>query len=70
MYKNFSNNAYSKSLINKLSGKNLVNNDNGFQRFCDTSLETLNKHAPCQKKHAHGNQMLLFNKELLKAIMT
>ena len=28
------------------------------------------KHAPHKKKHARGNQMPFFNKELSKAIMT
>ena len=36
--------------VNKLSRENFVNNDDGFQRFCDISLATLNKHAPCKKK--------------------
>ena len=30
-----------KTLINKLSNKNLVNNDNDFQRFCHISLKIL-----------------------------
>ena len=34
------------------------------------SLDALNKHAPREKKHARGNQMPFFNKELLEAIMT
>ena len=69
-YKNFSNDAFRKNLIIKLSNKNLVNKDKYFQRFCDISLETLNKHDPFKKKHARGNQMSFFNKELSKAIMT
>ena len=48
----------------------VVNSDNGFQKFCDISLETLNKHAPCTNKHARDNKMFFFNKELSKAIMT
>ena len=47
-----------------------INNDDGFQRFCHISLDALNKHAPRKKKHARGNQMPFFNKELSKAIMT
>ena len=35
-----------------------------------TSLDALNKHAPRKNKHARGNQMPFFNKELSKAIMT
>ena len=45
-------------------------NDDGFQRFCHINLDALNKHAPRKKKHARGNQMPFFNKELSKAIMT
>ena len=71
-YKHFSNEAYRESLINKLSQENFVNNDDGgFQRFCDVSyLATINKHAPCKKKHVRGNQMLFFDIELSKASMT
>ena len=61
-YKNFSNDAFRKTLINRLSNENLVNNDNGFQSFCDISIETLNKHNSCKKKHARGNQMLFFSR--------
>ena len=42
-------------LINNLSKENVINNDDGFQRFCHISLETLNKHSPCRKKYARGN---------------
>ena len=68
--KNFSNEKYRETLINNLSKENFINNDDGFQRFCHISLDALNKHAPRKKKHAWGNQMPFFNKELLKAIMT
>ena len=53
-----------------MSQENFVNNDNGFQRFYDMILATLNKHAPCKIKHARGNQIPLFDKKLSKAIMT
>ena len=69
-YKNFSNDTFRKNLIIKLSNKNLVNKDKDFQRFCDISVETLSKHDPFKEKHARGNQMSFFNKELSKAIMT
>ena len=68
--KYISNEKFRESLINNLSKENLINNDDGFQRFCHTSLDALNKHAPRKKKHARGNQMSFFNKELLKAIIT
>ena len=68
--KTFSNEKYTETLINNLSKENFINNDDGFQRFCHISLDALNKHAPRKKKHARGNQMPFFNKELSKAIMT
>ena len=67
--KNFSNEKYWETLINNLSKENFINND-GFQRICHISLDALDKHTPCNKKHAQSNQMPFFNKELLKAIMT
>ena len=65
--KHFSNETYRESLINRLSQQNFVNNNGGFQRFYDISLETLNKYAPCKIKHVRGNQMPFFNKKLSKA---
>ena len=69
-YKNSSNEKDREMLINNLSKENFINNDDGFQRFCHISLDALNKYAPRKKKYARGNEMLLFNKELSKAIMT
>lgn len=43
-YKHFSNETYTESLINRLSQQNFVNNNGGFQRFYDISLETLKVH--------------------------
>ena len=68
-YKNFSNEKYRETVINNLPKENFINNDDGFQRFCHINLDALNKHAPCKKTHARGNQMAFFNKELSKAIM-
>ena len=68
-YKIFSNEKYRETLINDLSKENFINNDDGFQRFCHISLDALNKHAPRKKKHARGNQMPFFNKELSNAIV-
>ena len=50
-YNYFSNEAYWESLINKLTQENFVNNDDGFQIFCNISLAHLNKYAPCKKKN-------------------
>ena len=49
--------------------ENFNNNDDDFQRFCDISLDALNKYAPRKKDDARGNQMPFFDKELSKAIM-
>ena len=67
-YKTFE--AYRETLINNLLKENFINNDDSFQRFCDISLNALNKHAPCKKKHARDNQMPFLNKDLSKALMT
>ena len=69
-YKNFSNEKYREALINNLSKENFINNDDNFQRFRHLSLDALNENAPPKKKHARGNQMPFFNKELSKVIMT
>ena len=71
-YKNVSNEKYSWTLMN-VSKENVISNGDGFQRFSHIShlninKHALNKHAPCKKKHARGNQMPFFNKELWKAI--
>ena len=67
-YYHFSNDR--ESLISKLTQTNFANNIDSFQRFCDISLATLNKHGPCKIKHVQGNQMPFFNKEILRATMT
>ena len=40
-YKNFSNEEYRDTLIENLPEENLINNDDGFQRFCHMSLDAL-----------------------------
>ena len=68
-YRNFANKKFRGKLLHNLSKVNLVSDVDGFQKFCDIWLETLNKHAPCKQKYARGNQMSFFTKELSKAIM-
>ena len=68
-YKYFSNEYFRKRLLEKLSKEVLVNNNNGFQRFCDINITTLNIHAPSKKKYARGNQVLFLMKGSSKAIM-
>ena len=68
-YKYFSNEYFRKCLLEKLSKEVLVNNNNGFQRFCDINITTLNIHAPSKKRYARGNQVLFLMKGSSKAIM-
>ena len=68
-YKHFSNEYFRICLLEKLSKDVLVNNDDGFQRFCDINIITLNEHALSKKKYARGNQMPFLTKDLSKAIM-
>ena len=69
-YKHFSNDTFRKDLIDKLSNEKFVINDDGLKRFCELSVNVLNKHAPRKKKYARGSQMPFFTKELSKEIMT
>ena len=66
----FSNDTFRKDLIDKLSNEKFVINDDGLKRFCELSVNILNKHAPCKKRYARRNQMPFFTKELSKEIMT
>ena len=71
-YKHFSNEAYKESLLHELLKEVFVNNDYGLQRFCDISIcsiNILNTHAPCKRKHARSKQMPFIKKDILKAIM-
>ena len=40
-----------------------------FKGSVTLSLDALNKYSPNKKKHARGNQIPFFNKELSKALM-
>ena len=52
-----------------MSNEKFVINDDGLIRFCELSVNVLNKHAPRKKTYARGNQMPFFTKELSKEIM-
>ena len=69
-YRDFSNETFRVSLINNLSNEVFVNNDDGLQKFCKTTMDTLNSFAPIKKKYARGNQMPFMTKNLSKEIMT
>ena len=68
-YKNFSNEAFRKCLLEKLSREVFENNDEGLQSFCDINLQALNQHAPQKIKYVRGNQMPFMTKQLSKEIM-
>ena len=53
-----------------MSNEKFVINDDGLKRFCEQSVNVLNKHASRKEKYARGNQMPFFTKELSKEIMT
>ena len=68
-YNHFSNEAYRESLLHKLSKEVFVNNGDGLQRFCDITINILNRHAPRKGKLTRGNQMPFITKDLAKAII-
>ena len=45
-YKNFSNEVFKEILLEKLSKKAFLKNNEGLQRFCDINLQVLNQYAP------------------------
>ena len=65
-YKHFSNEVFRENLLGKLSQQTFVNNDYGFEKFCNI---TLDNYAPRKVKHATGNQMPFMTKDLSKNIM-
>ena len=68
-YKHFSNEIFRESLLGKLSQQTHVNNDYGFENFCNITLNTLDKYAPRKARHARGNQMPFMTKDFSKNIM-
>ena len=68
-YNDFSNEYYRKCLFNGLKKETFVSNDRGLEKFCDTCIKLLNKHAPIKKKYKRGNQMPIVTKDISKAIM-
>ena len=69
-YKDFSNERFRDCLVNNLSNEILSNNDNGIEKFCKTTMDSLNLFAPIKKKYARGNQMPFMTKDLSKEMMT
>ena len=46
-YKDFSNETFKVSLINNLSNEVFVNSDDGLEKFCETTMDTLNLGYSC-----------------------
>ena len=67
-YKRFSNEVFMESLLEKLSQQTFVNNDYGFEKFCNITLKTLDKCARHKTKHARANQVPFMTKDLLKIL--
>ena len=68
--RDFPNETFRVSLMNNLSNEVFVDNDDGLQKFCKMTMDTLNSFAPIKKKYARGNQMSFMTKNLSKEIMT
>ena len=69
LFKHFSNGEFRKFLIDNLSNQIYVNNDDGFNRFCKISIDTLNSFALIKNKFVRANQMPFITKELSREIM-
>ena len=61
-YKHFSSEAYQKSLLHELSKEVFFNNNYGLQRFCDTNINILNRHASPKRKLTRSNHMPFITK--------
>ena len=68
-FKHFSNNEFRSSWIDNLSNQIYVHNDDGFNRFCKISIDTLNSFAPIKNKFVRANQMCFITKEFSREIM-
>ena len=49
-YKNFCNDTFRQILLEKLAAENINTNCNGFEKFLQICINTLNIFAPCKKK--------------------
>ena len=67
-FKHFSNEEFRKSLIDNLSNQIYTNSNDGFNRFCKISIDTLDSFAPNKNKFVRSNQMPFITKELSREI--
>ena len=68
-YKNFPNKKFKNYLWNELRNEDFFNNEKGFERVCNVSINVLNLHAPRKKDFSRGNQMPSLAKDISKEIM-
>ena len=68
-FKHFFNEEFRNSLIDRLSNQKYINNNDGFNRSCKISIDTLNGFAPIKKKFVRSNQMPFITKEFSSKIM-
>ena len=61
-FKHFSNEELRKFLIDSLANMICINNDDGFNRCCKISIDTLNNFAPIKEKFVRANQMSFITK--------
>ena len=64
-YRDFSNETFRVSPINNLLNEVFVNNEDGLQKFCKTTMDALNSFAPIKKKYVRGNLMLFMTQKPL-----
>ena len=68
-FKRFSSEEFRKSVIDSLSHQMYVNNDDGFNRLCKISIDTINSFDPIKNTFVRANQTPFITKELSKEIM-
>ena len=68
-YKNFCNVTFPQILLEKLAAENIHANCNGFEKFLQICINSLDIFAPGKKKYARRNNMPFMNKSLRKAHM-
>ena len=68
-YKQFSNEVFSESLFKKLSQQAFINNNYGFENFCNVTFKILDKYASRKAKRARDNQMTFITSDLFKNVM-
>ena len=59
LLKHFFNEEFKKPLIDNLSNQVYVNNGDGFKRFCNISIDTLNNFAPIKNNFVRDNRKSL-----------